>query len=421
MPLRLMWFNQPVCVKITWQYKLLARALKKPPVFYLGLSRALGQLSCALVVIMLSGLLATAPAKAAKVAGKHEAGLSIQQVTPLIASAEPGVPDKTGWARDLLDALQENSLPLNKENVCAMIAVIDQESGFAANPIMPQGTGKRALINKLNEYTRGKGTQILPLFEEFFSTFSRQVENAKTEKDIDLAYRGLIVNIQKLPFWNAIGQKNPIDTIGSMQVAVSFAVKYEAYKHGRGQSLNDEWRIRNLLYTRKGGLYYGAAQLLAYETGYEKKLYRFADFNAGRYASRNAAFQDTVVALLGKKLALDGDLLSYDSAGNASEIVSNSESAIRELSGHFHLGLSDTQIRTDLLEEKTYAFNDTRTYKTVVRLYKKQKGAVLAYARLPDIALKSEKFSKSQEMTTAIFAKSVKKRYQQCVMSQPQI
>jgi hypothetical protein len=141
-----------------------------------------------------------------------------------------------------------------------------------------------------------------------------------------------------LPFWNAIGQKNPIDTIGSMQVAVHFALRYEAYKHGREQSLNDEWRIRNLLYTRKGGLYYGAAQLLAYKTGYEKKLYRFADFNAGRYASRNEVFQDTVAALLGKKLALDGDLLSYDSGGNSSETVSNSEWAIRELSARFHLG-----------------------------------------------------------------------------------
>ena len=369
-----------------------------------------------LFYIVLFSLISTVPAMPVTVADEPEAGLSIPQVALLIASAEPDVADKNDWASDLLDALVANRLPRNKENVCAMIAVIDQESSFAANPRIPQGTGKRALLNKLNENTLKIGEQILPFIKEFFPTFTSQIENAKTEKDIDLAYRDLIVNIRKLSSLDVLGQNNPIDTIGSMQVAVRFAVRHEVYKHNREQSLDEEWRIRNRLYTRKGGLYYGAAQLLAYDTGYEKKLFRFSDFNAGRYASRNAAFQDTVAVMLGKKLALDGDLLSYDSGGNPSEAISNSESAIRELSDRFRLDMSDSQIRVDLLEEKTYAFNNTMTYTAIIRLYKKQKGAEPAYARLPDIVLKSEKFAKSRKMTTAKFAKSVNARYQQCIV-----
>ena len=62
-------------------------------------------------------------------------------------------------------------------------------------------------------------------------------------------------------------------------------------------TLDDVYAVRDQLYTRQGGMYYGVKQLLGYDTGYAQKIFRFADFNAGRYASRNAAFQQVVATL----------------------------------------------------------------------------------------------------------------------------
>ena len=52
--------------------------------------------------------------------------------------------------------------------------------------------------------------------------------------------------------------------------------------------------------------------LLGYRANYPSRLYVFADYNAGRYASRNTAFQHMVATLSKRDLALDGDLMLYE-------------------------------------------------------------------------------------------------------------
>jgi hypothetical protein len=137
-------------------------------------------------------------------------------------------------------------------------------------------------------------------------------------------------------------------------------------------------------------------------------LYRFADFNAGHYASRNAAFQNAVNLLTKSKLALDGDLLRYGEGANE---PSNTELATRKLADRVEL--NEAQIRKDLEQEKDEDFSDTRLYERVFALADKALGRAPPRGVMPRIRLQSAKITRN--LTTEWFAQRVDKRYQQCL------
>src|SRR4029079_18304507 len=89
---------------------------------------------------------------------------------------------------------------------------------------------------------------------------------------------------------------------------------------------------RDEVFSRGGGLYFGIAHLLDYPVSYDQPIYRFADYNAGRYASRNAAFQQAVSIASGLPLDADGDLVRHD--GN----VGRTEAALRTLGERLEMG-----------------------------------------------------------------------------------
>jgi Protein of unknown function (DUF1615) len=153
-------------------------------------------------------------------------------------------------------------------------------------------------------------------------------------------------------------------------------------------------------------MYYGVKQLLGYDSGYAKKIYRFADFNAGRYSSRNAAFQHLVNILSNQNNSRDGDLLLYGT-------TSKSELAIREIAKSNNLPLSEKQIRNDLALEKQDGFATSQTYIALKNLYlsKTQHGA--PFAEIPSIDLNSPKIK--HKMTTVSYATSVEGRYNKCM------
>jgi hypothetical protein len=358
-----------------------------------------------------------------------ETAMSVAATAKLIKAAEKSVLDPQGWAVDLLDVLQQHDMPQSRENVCAAIAVIDQESGFVADPAVP-GLGKlseQALREKFAKVPIGGGIAIRWLENNPSpdASFMSRIRLAKTERDLDLAYRSLIDYagkttsmdvVLKLGLLNTlIEEKNEIDTAGSMQVSVKYALGEAKKRRWLPMTLDDVYSVRDYLYTRQGGMYYGIKQLLDYDTGYSQKIYRFADFNAGRYASRNAAFQMVVAKLSGETLAIDGDLLSYGKDGQALQKVTSTEKALRLANAKHNLGLDDKSIRKDLLKEKDVGFTSTRSYISLRDRFAVVTGKPAAFAVVPRIVLNSPKLSSS--FTTQRFAESVNKRYKACISS----
>src|ERR1035438_10872990 len=64
--------------------------------------------------------------------------VSPSQPRAVIERAIPqSVPDRAGWAADMYAGFAALAIPPTHENVCAVVAVIEQESSFRVDPGVP--------------------------------------------------------------------------------------------------------------------------------------------------------------------------------------------------------------------------------------------------------------------------------------------
>ena len=319
--------------------------------------------------------------------------------------------NRSAWATDIFAAFEALELPPSTENVCAVIAVTEQESTFRVNPSVP---GLPAIARKEIE-TRAASHHIpgllvsaaLSVQSPNGVSFNNRLDAAKTEKDLSDIYEDFIsmVPLGKRLF----GDLNPVRTAGPMQVGIAYSEQHAANKH---YPYPVPGSIRDEVFTRRGGLYFGIAHLLDYSAQYDQMLFRFADYNAGHYASRNAAFQNAVNVASRSTLALDGDLLIE--GGSASQ-PSNTELAVRKLRGK--LDLSDAQIHSDLERGGQEGFEKTKLFIRVFELADKGRAQALPRAMAPRIRLQSPKITR--KLTTEWFARRVNERYQRCLAAKP--
>lgn len=319
------------------------------------------------------------------------------------------VKDRPGWALDLHLAYTGLRIPHAAETYCATMAVIEQESGFQADPAVPglPGIVRRELDRRADKY----GVPKLLISAAMQKTspdgrnYDERIDALKTEKQLNAVFEDMI---GELPFGRQLlADYNPVHTAGPMQVSVDFAERHaqeKSYPYPVARRLRDE------VFTRRGGLYFGSAILLDYPAPYDDVLFRFADFNAGRYASRNVAFQAALNRHAGKALALDGDLLRYE-GGKPAVAPSQVETMLRSLAAS--LRMSAAEIRRDLLLEKSAGFGHSPLYLRVFALADQAAGTPMPRQAMPNIDLKSPKIQR--KLTTEWFARRVEERYRKCL------
>jgi hypothetical protein len=317
------------------------------------------------------------------------------------------VHDQAGWTTDIFAAFSALTVTPSRENICASIAVIEQESGFRVDPVVP-GLGVIARKEIYDRASRGHVPAmlidgVLRLKSSDGRTYGDRIDAARTEKDLSDAYEDLIGAV---PLGRTLfASRNPIRTRGPMQVNVAFAEQFSSaatYPYPVHSSIEDE------LFTRRGSVYFGIAHLLDYRAPYDDYLYRFADFNAGQYASRNAAFQSAAAIAAGIPLLSDGALLPHD--GDADN-PGATERVLRTLAGR--LKMSDGGIHGALADGHGKNFESTTLYQRVFELAERRAGHPLPRALVPRIKLGGPKIKR--RLTTDWYAHRVDDRFKRCL------
>lgn len=329
------------------------------------------------------------------------------QARDLIERSLPrGVADRDGWTADLYAGFTLLGIDPGPQNVCAVVAVIEQESGFRVDPVV---AGLPAIARKeIDERAAHAGIPhlvihgILELPSPTGRTYQERIDDARTEKELSDIFEDFIGTV---PLGRTLfADHNPIRTRGPMQVHVVFAERFAAarpYPYPVKISIADE------VFTRRGGLYFGIAHLLAYPAGSDRYLFRFADFNAGQYSSRNAAFQEAITVASGIPVVPDGALLPHD----GDPTPGATETALRALGPR--LALSDGSMHAALEMARSADFERTTTYVRVFAMAERLQRRSLPRAVVPRIELHGPKITR--KLTTEWYANRVNGRFERCL------
>jgi len=355
-------------------------------------------------------------------------------------------------ANALVDAMHSNQIPITDVTLAICLAQIEREGEFLLDPPIPNPVKmynrykNKALTDirsRLRQISPHAETVVMPIvlnqvIPRYEKVYRDKIYACKTERDLERILTNIVADLRadkkisslfSIPF---IGDnlraefekgiqilEDPIKRVGMMQVDVDKAL---SIARAQGKEITRP-QMRETLYSLEGNLQYGlnllAIPIKAYLTDDKGAVECvFADYNAGEFASRNAAVQDYLNTLLRThdpsfpNLVLDGDLLSYKEARVPNSTLSNSEKAFIQFGKAYKISsLTPDQIRKDLLLEKTPEFEQTLTYRSLRETYAKVFHSQPAYARLPEISTDTAEKLGRPNITTDHYVSGSKRRY----------
>ena len=322
----------------------------------------------------------------------------------------PNVADRTGWATDIYAAIAALEIPPTAENICAVVAVTDQESSFRADPPVPGLSG--IAWKEIDRQRERVGVPKLVLQARALlqssngRSYSERIDAVKTEKQLSEIFEDFIgmVPLGRTFF----ADRNPVRTGGPMQVSIAFAEPHAAAKP---YPYPVSGSIRHEVFTRRGGMYFGIAHLLDYPASLRQphlSLRRFQRRATTRAATPLSRARSRQVS--GIPLALDGDLLRYERGSpRPSPATPSSRRACSQAPRHERAAdpprpRARTSAASSRRRGSTRASSRSRT---------RRSGSHVPRAVLPRILLQSPKITR--KLTTDWFANRVDERQRRCL------
>ena len=160
-----------------------------------------------------------------------------------------GVQDRSGWATDMYAAIATLDLAATPQNICAVIAITQQESGFRVDPPVP---GLPAIARKEIERRRERSgvpalvlDAALALPSSNGRSYGERLDAVRTEQQLSDLFEDFI---DRVPLGRTFfAERNPVRTAGPMQVSVAFA---ESYVQARPYPYPREGPVRREVFTR---------------------------------------------------------------------------------------------------------------------------------------------------------------------------
>src|SRR6187401_2755671 len=152
-------------------------------------------------------------------------------VDPDVARAEiraripPAVANRDGWAMDMFAAFEALEVRPTPRNICAAVAVIQQESGFQVDPVVPglPAMARREIDERAAGFhiPRALVDLALNVRSPDGRSYAERLRQAKTERALSDMFEDFIGSV---PLGGPLfGDLNPVRTGGPMQVGIAFA------------------------------------------------------------------------------------------------------------------------------------------------------------------------------------------------------